>query len=565
MNVASENNDLLERADLARDNRKYSRAAVFYDEYLALNPDHAAIYIQSGHMHKEAGAFAEAELRYSRALALTPDDPDLNLQLGHFYKITGRFERAMDAYQHAADLVADWVEPLRCMLDLRQMMNAAALHAAVEAHEAGLRSRLADPEIQALIAEMRALDPVIGDTEDITEFLVPPYHDPMHAAHEAIRARLKKNRYDTVVCVPWIRNGGADLVACCLAATARRIRPAGSLLILRTDYPQFERPDWIEAGIDTCDISDIFDLLPPAATERLLYTVLLGLAPTSVINVNSRRCWRVFVRFGARLRRQVPLYAYLFCWDLTRHGSRAGYPSNFYPAAAPHLSGVMTDTVFLQHEIQRIYRLPPGLLSRLQALPTPIMGEIMVPSIAEQGVAGRSRRDRPLILWGARLDRQKRFDLLVEIARSMPEADFQCWGSALIDAAPDVTNLPTNLRMMGAFDWIADLPLAEADGWLYTSAWEGMPLALIELARLGVPVVASDVGGISELLDNSTGWLVPADAAVGAYATALREMIEGTEERILRALALQARVAERHAPGRYDAVVAAILDAGQTG
>lgn len=565
INGTLESNDLLERADLARDLAEYARAADLYDQFLANNPTSAAILIQSAHMHKEAEAYLEAEARYDRALELTPDDPDLNLQLGHFYKRTGRFEHAMDAYRRAADLAVDWIEPRRCMLDLRQTMILEAQQAVTESHGARLRARLGEQAIQALIAEMREQEPAIGDTDGIVEFLVPPHHDPMHAAHEAVRARLPTNRFDTVVCVPWLRNGGADLVACCLASTLRRIRPTASILILRTDYAQFERPDWIEAGIDTCDISDILDTLAPAAAERLLYTVLLGLAPRQVINVNSRRCWRVFVRFGARLCSQVPLFAYLFCWDLSPHGTRAGYPSEFYPPAAPHLSGVMTDTVFLQREIQRIYRLPPQLLGRLRALPTPMMGEIAVPSVAEQGVLSRSRRDRPMILWGARLDRQKRFDLLGDVARLMPEVDFQCWGVALLDAPPDISDLPANLRMMGAFHWIADLPLAEADGWLYTSAWEGMPLALIELARLGVPVVASDAGGISELLDNSTGWLVPADAPAGAYVTALREIISRTDERVLRARALQARVAERHAPRRYDAILGAVLDAGDGG
>lgn len=55
-----------------------------------------------------------------------------------------------------------------------------------------------------------------------------------------------------------------------------------------------------------------------------------------------------------------------------------------------------------------------------------------------------------------------------------------------------------------------DLPalLDAADGFVSSSAWEGMPLAIAEAMAMEKPVVATDVGGVRELV-GETGLLVP--------------------------------------------------------
>lgn len=65
------------------------------------------------------------------------------------------------------------------------------------------------------------------------------------------------------------------------------------------------------------------------------------------------------------------------------------------------------------------------------------------------------------------------------------------------------------LRFMGVRGDIPDLMNA-ADGYVMSSAWEGLPIVLLEASASGLPVVATDVGGNREVvLEGKSGILVP--------------------------------------------------------
>src|SRR5215471_16570717 len=101
-----------QRADVARDNREYTKAASLYEKVLAYTPNDAAIHVQCGHMLKEAGELERAEQHYNKARVLMPNDPDLALQFGHFYKMAVRLGEAERSYRRAAELMPGAVEPV---------------------------------------------------------------------------------------------------------------------------------------------------------------------------------------------------------------------------------------------------------------------------------------------------------------------------------------------------------------------------------------------------------------------------------------------------------------------
>jgi glycosyltransferase involved in cell wall biosynthesis len=71
-----------------------------------------------------------------------------------------------------------------------------------------------------------------------------------------------------------------------------------------------------------------------------------------------------------------------------------------------------------------------------------------------------------------------------------------------------------------------DVPeiMSAADGYVLSSAWEGMPVVLLEAASTGLPIVATRVGGVAEVVeDGTTGFLVP-PADPSALANAMKRI-----------------------------------------
>lgn len=73
--------------------------------------------------------------------------------------------------------------------------------------------------------------------------------------------------------------------------------------------------------------------------------------------------------------------------------------------------------------------------------------------------------------------------------------------------------------------------LARSSIFLLSSRSEGFPRSILEAMRAGLPVIASDVGGVREAVqDGTTGYVVPV-ASPGAIAAALRRLMNSASER----------------------------------
>jgi glycosyltransferase involved in cell wall biosynthesis len=98
-------------------------------------------------------------------------------------------------------------------------------------------------------------------------------------------------------------------------------------------------------------------------------------------------------------------------------------------------------------------------------------------------------------------------------------------GFAAIQSLTD--DLGSSVRWLGLRRDMLAL-LDAADGFVLASAWEGMPLAVGEAMAMEKPVVATDVGGVRELV-GETGFIVPAKSPEN-LAEAMLEMMRRTNE-----------------------------------
>ena len=116
---------------------------------------------------------------------------------------------------------------------------------------------------------------------------------------------------------------------------------------------------------------------------------------------------------------------------------------------------------------------------------------------------GVKNKNRVRVLWLARVTGVKNPQRVIEIAKRLPEIDFYLAGGGdLLETMKK--QAPKNLKVLGWLDAKSILPIA--DIFLSTSENEGMPIALIEAQLADIPVVATNVGSVPEvILHNKSG------------------------------------------------------------
>jgi glycosyltransferase involved in cell wall biosynthesis len=139
----------------------------------------------------------------------------------------------------------------------------------------------------------------------------------------------------------------------------------------------------------------------------------------------------------------------------------------------------------------------------------------------------RHTTGRATVLAVGRLRHPKDFGTLVRAAAAAPEGTLcvRVAGDGPERAAleTEIERLEAPVELLGERGDVAEL-LATADVFVLPSRSEGLPMSVLEAMAAGLPVIASRVGGVGELVvDGTTGMLVP-PGDVNALARALERV-----------------------------------------
>ena len=114
--------------------------------------------------------------------------------------------------------------------------------------------------------------------------------------------------------------------------------------------------------------------------------------------------------------------------------------------------------------------------------------------------------DGKQIAFVGRLSHEKGADYFLQLANQFPNHLFHIYGDGpLMQDLKEIA--PTNIQFHGALETM-DLAWQNIELLIICSRYEGLPLAALEAMGRGIPVMASQVGGLPKLIDHQkNGWL----------------------------------------------------------
>lgn len=404
--------------------------------------------------------------------------------------------------------------------------------------------RSGDVGLVAALHEATAIEPAISWTAFAVDDLVAwEAHDDGYA--RVLEDALNKigERGDALVMVPWVGVGGADLVSLNYAKALNesddfrgRTTILGTFDIARTDASLIPR------DLNYVHLDPLWLGFAPHVRQRLIAQLLVLLRPRLVASVNCFHLLDALRTHAEPITDGTDVYATVFSFDKIGDG----YPVNPLTDDAQrsyvdHMAGLLTDNT-----------VTAGLISDILALPTPHVPvhvhrqPAAIEEIPHRRVTVRSPHTEAglRLLWPHRLDVEKRPDVLPHIARELGRrgisATIEVWGSRVLTGRNDT--LMGELAAAGIVyrgpytGGLSAIDVSGYDALLLTSQNEGLPLVLVQSMLLGLPVIASAVGGVPDVVrDGETGLLADGPDDVEGYVRAVERLAQesGLRERLV--------------------------------
>jgi len=191
------------------------------------------------------------------------------------------------------------------------------------------------------------------------------------------------------------------------------------------------------------------------------------------------------------------MFCSLFADEINLLGEPNGYAGDaFFLPAAPYLSGVFTDSESFRQKL--IFR---------SGLPQERLKTIYFPVNIPVAEVYRGDSDAKRLLWASRITATKLPDVLLQIAGLLPDLTYDVFGEfdhTMNDDMKRQLNQSPNIKLGGLYEDFAEITVRKRyAAFLYTSNQDGMPNVVLEALASGLPVIAPDVGGISEVLGHA--------------------------------------------------------------
>ena len=347
-----------------------------------------------------------------------------------------------------------------------------------------------------------------------------------------------------VFIVPWVVRGGADKVLFNYIEALTDIHPDWHFTVIATLSAKNTWAKNLPRNVDFVDFGNICFGLTPEAQDKVMSRVITQLKCSNLHIINSEYGYEWARKHKELLKYQYILRTSLFCGEFIPGSNFKGVFSYDNPGLFEifgTVKNVFTDNKTI---IDKTCKVNGFDKEKFKVHYQPIKNLSLKPVKEKLVESGKIH-----ILWASRVVPTKLPDLVAKIGRHLDPKKFvlDVYGELSTDVDKSIFRNIRSIKYHGAFDGFSSLPVDAADVLLYTALDDGLPNVILEATAAGLPIIASNDGGVGEFIkDGKTGVLVEDYLDPEAYVEAIDKVMAEPEKLVDYVKNAQKLLLERH-------------------
>ncbi len=362
---------------------------------------------------------------------------------------------------------------------------------------------------------------------------------------------VRKIRYlpDYIFIVPWMVRGGAEKVVINHIDALKEIHPEWHVAVISTLPVKNTWLNKLPDDVDFIDFGNIAFGLTPEEQDKLMSRLIVQSRCKNIHINNSEYGFDWARRHKKMLGKHYNLYASLFCGEFIPGSNLKGVFSYDNPGIFEIYDStkkIITDNATVIKKSVQNHAFDEKDFS-VHYQPVRDL-EFHAP---KESICGDGRLH---ILWASRIAPAKLPELVRQIGENLSpdEYSIDVYGEMAEGMNRNMFDGVATVRYRGGFNGFSTLPINDYDVLLYTALDDGIPNIILEATMAGLPVIASNDGGVGEFVkDGETGILIEEYTKYEPFVDALscaRSNPEQLKEYVLNA---QKLLKQRHSWGKF--------------
>ena len=352
-----------------------------------------------------------------------------------------------------------------------------------------------------------------------TSIYKPESHIEIGKTFINITKKVKYNKPNYIFIVPWVIRGGGDKVLFNMIKAMKSIHPKWNFTVISTLPSSNIWASRLPEYVDFIDFGNSRKKLTDYEQDILFSRILTQLNCKNIHIINSEFAYRWAINHKILLQKNYHTTASVFNTvfiDGSKNMGRSSYVNPYIFLLRDTLKKVYTDNQTVIDECVSEHALPVELF---KVHYQPIEENIIKPH--------ENKNSKLNILWAGRITSLKLPNIVKQIGEGLPDSLFNIdvYGEFSSDIPHDYFNNIDSINYKGTFDGFFNIPTNNYDILLYTSEADGVPNILLEATAAGLPIIASNDGGVHEFIqDKKTGILIDNPNDVKSYISELKNI-----------------------------------------